>query len=299
MKKFIFILLLVFILGGCSINEADSNDNNKTPVIQLPSETPVAPDDVVVEGNNTTTKFGEFSVTTALKDSVSKSGNVIVFTKPGEYTLSGKLEGSLFFSADINESVTLYLNNANITAKENHGIYWMSNDFKIEIKTVENTTNSITVLADSSKLFSAIESENNIELGGSGKLTIKGNQRHAVKGSNIEVKGNIELHIEAVKDGLHGKQILISGGNTIITNCTDAIQADVNSSNLKGTIRVEEGILTINSCKRAFRAAVSLTVEQLPGLTLTINVNQTQITVEAPKINYNSGTFKVNGANYK
>lgn len=303
MKKFIFILLLVFILGGCnldsSINDANNNDENTQIEDNQPVKTPIEPDNTIEENGVITKTFGEFTVSSIVGDGYSKNGSTITFTKPGEYTVSGKLDGSLVFSADITESVTLYLNNVTINSKANHAIYWMSSSFKIEIKAMENTVNSITVLTDSSSLFSAVESENNIELGGSGKLTIVGNQRHAVKGSNIEVKGNVELNIQAVKDGLHGKQILISGGNTTISNCTDAIQADINSSSLKGTIKVEEGILTINNCKRAFRAATSVTIEELPGLTLTINVNNTSITIEAPTISYVSGIFKVNGANYK
>lgn len=303
MKKIIFVMLILFILGGCSlddsINDANPNDNEGTIVITPPVKTPVAPDNETEVDSVVTTTYGDFKISSIVKDSYSKNGDIITFTKPGEYSVSGKLSGSLVFSATIGESVTLYLNNAEITSKDYHGIYWMSEEFKIEIKTVENTNNSITILGDQTKLFSAIESENNIELGGSGNLVIVGNQRHAVKGSNIEIKGNGTLEIEAVKDGLHGKQVLISGGNTTISKCTDAIQADVNNANMKGTITVEEGILTINNCKRAFRAAVSLTVQQLPGLTLTINVNSTNITVEAPTVNYVSGTFKVNGANYK
>ena len=162
-----------------------------------------------------------------------------------------------------------------------------------------NTINEINVKEHSTNLYSAVESENNIEIGGSGQLTINGGQKHAVKGSNIEIKGKVNLSITAVKDGLHGKQILISGGNTKINDCTDAIQADVNSSNLKGTITIEDGSLTISNCKRAFRATKTVTIEQLAGCTITINVNNTETLFETAKINYVNGKFLVNGAAYK
>lgn len=298
MKKLVYLFVLLFAISGCSlnINNADSNKDDSNLNENVPT---VAPDNSEQVGNVITNTFGDFKISSVVNNAYTKNGNVIKFTKGGEYTVSGTLNGSLVFDSSIIDSVTLFLNNANITASDNHAIYWMKDTGKIEVKAVENTTNTITVKADASKLFSAIESENNIEIGGSGKLTIKGLQRHAVKGSNIEIKGNVNLIIEADKDGLHGKHILISGGNTTIKNCTDAIQADVNSSNLKGTILVEEGTLTITGCKRAFKATVSLTIEQITGSTVTINVNSTSTAVETPTINYVSGKFYINGASYK
>lgn len=297
MKKLVYLFVLLLCVSACSISFG--NDNTKEDDKKEENVETVAPDNSEQNGNVITNTFGDFTVSSVVSDGYSKTGSVIKFTKPGEYTVSGSLNGSLVFDSSILDSVTLYLDNANITAKDNHAIYWMKDSGKIEIKAMENTVNTITVTADASKLFSAIESENNIEIGGSGKLTIKGLQRHAVKGSNIEVKGNVELTIEATKDGLHGKQVLISGGVTTIKNCTDAIQAEINSNNLKGTILVEEGTLTINNCKRAFRASTSLTIKELPGLTLIINVNNVSTPVEAASVNYVSGTFLINGVSYK
>ena len=324
MKKIIFIILLVFILGGCnldqSINDYEGNKTQPveqtpvgdTPIVTVPQKTPVEPGGgtPVDPGNNPTQpgttdpniitkKVGNLTISSLIGDGYSKSGSNLIFTKAGEYTISGSYEGSLVFNVSTMESVTLYLNNVTITALYNHAIYWTSSSGKIEIKAMENTVNEITVLADSTSLFSAIESENNIEIGGSGKLLIKGLQRHAVKGSNIEIKGHVDLTVEAVKDGLHGKQIIITGGNTKINNCTDAIQADINSNDAKGTILLEEGVLTITNCKRAFRATTSLTIQVVAGGTLEINVNNTKTPIEVPEVYYVSGTFKINGVNYQ
>lgn len=291
MKK-LLLLLILFSLASCSI-EFDSGQNGTTNNPNI-----VNPDKTENDGAIVTTTYGDFKISSVVKDGFSKADDIITFSKAGEYTVSGTLNGSLVFSANIDDSVTLYLNNAKINSEDYHAIFWMKDMGKIEIKAMENTENEITVNAKGANLYSGIESENNIEIGGSGKLTIKANQRHAVKGSNITVKGNVDLNIEAVKDGLHGKHVVISGGNTKITNCTDAIQAETNSNNLKGTILVEEGILTISNCKRAFRATTSLTIEQLAGVTITINVNNTQIVKETLTYNYVSGTFLVDGINY-
>lgn len=304
MKKIIFILMLVFVLGGCNLDssindfEKEENQTNQPPV---EGDGNFDPEDNENQNpvDNVKTKTIDGLTISSINEGYSKNGENIIFTKAGEYTVSGSFNGSLIFNVDTIESVTLYLNNANIESVSNHAIYWTKTTGKIEIKAVADSVNTITVKEDASSLFSAIESENNIEIGGSGKLTIKGLQRHAVKGSNIEVKGNIDLTIEALKDGLHGKQIIISGGNTKINNCTDAIQADINSNNAKGTILIEEGYLTINNCKRAFRAATSITISVLTGSQIVIYVYNTTTAVECNVVNYLSGTFKVNGVDYK
>lgn len=336
MKKILLVLLLVFVLGGCNLDASingvnnnqqniDNSGNNNGPDAdgdnKFDTDEGSVPPLVNGEGGNSNNngnnqnpdqggnnqgdaesvvvkKIDNLTIS-SVNEGYSKVGNNIEFTKAGEYVISGSFIGSLIFKVDTIESVTLYLNGANLESVANHTIYWQNTTGKIEIKAVENTVNTIAVKEDASSLFSAIESENNIEIGGSGKLTIKGAQRHAVKGSNIEIKGNVDLTIEALKDGLHGKQILISGGNTKINNCTDAIQADINSNNAKGTILVEEGYLTVNNCKRAFRAATSVTISVLAGSQIVIYIYNTSTPIECATVNYVSGTFKINGVDYK
>lgn len=290
MKKIIFAFLL-FILVGCTVTTQDSK-----PVEDVKTE---EPNDSVVEDSVITNIYGNLTISSTVKDAYTKNGTTINITKGGEYTLKGTFEGSIVCAANIVDKVTLYLNGLTLTSTNNHAIYWQSENGRIEIKAVENTKNSITVNTKGSNLYSAIESENNIEIGGSGTLNIKGLQRHAVKGSNIEIKGTVNLTIEAEKDGLHGKHVLISGGNTTINNCTDAIQAELNSNGIKGSIIVEEGSLTINNCKRAFRAESIVTIEQLDGSSIIVKVNNTETTFEALNINYVSGVLLVDGVAYR
>ena len=305
MKKIICLFILIFVLSGCVGNNSTTNDNNTNTNNSTNNENTNDNQNSNNDNNGSssnnviTNTFGDFTISSLISDAYSKNGQTITFTKAGEYTVSGTFNGSLVFSVDSLESVTLYLKNANINSTNNHAIYWMNDTGKIEIKAVENTINEIKVSGHATNLFSAVESENNIEIGGSGKLTIQGLQRHAIKGSNIEIKGNVDLTIEALKDGLHGKQVLISGGNTKINNCTDAIQAEINSNKQKGTITVEEGSLTISNCKRAFRADTSVTIKQLTGCTITIKVNNVEELFECIKFDYINGTFLVNGAAYK
>ena len=292
MKKIICFLVILFsfvFLTGCNENENDNIPNDNPSSEKIPNNN--LPDDDNKEE-------AEFQIITTVSNGYSLSGDTYTFTKPGEYKVRGILNGTLFFAANIADSVLLYLDGVTITAKNNHAIYWASENGKIEIKTTEGSVNTIKAVANGSKVYSAIESENNIEIGGSGTLNIIGSQRHAVKGSNITIKGNSKIDIKAIKDGLHGKHILFTGSETTIHECTDAIQAEVNSSNLKGTIVVEGGTLTINNCKRAFRADVSVTINKVNS-DITIKVNNADVLYETPSFNYKSGTLLVNGKAYK
>ena len=97
---------------------------------------------------------------------------------------------------------------------------------------------------------------------------------------------------------MHGKHILFTGSETTIHDCTDAIQAELNSSNLKGTVVVEGGTILINNCKRAFRAEVSVLINKVTT-DIVIKVNNTKTLYETPTFNYKSGTLLVNGKEYK
>ena len=217
-------------------------------------------------GQNSGQNSGQntFLITTQVKDGYTQASSngqtVYTFTKGGEYTLSGSLDGCLVFDAGLIESVTLYLDNCTINSKTG-AIYWNSEVGKIEIKAISGTENQIVAGLDGAlDVNSAIDSNNNVELGGSGKLTVISHSKHAVKGSNVEIKGSVTLTIKAVKDGLHAKQVSVVGGDTVISDCIDGIQADLNSKGFKGTFSMTGGTLTIKNCGTAIQAQASVTV---------------------------------------
>ena len=231
--------------------------------------------------------------------------NIYTINLAGEYELSGNLEGRIVCSDKLTQKVTLVLNGVNITSS-NSVIYWSSESSKIEIKAKENSVNTLTVTNALGKENSVIESENNLELGGKGTLNIVANQKHAVKASEITIKGSVILNVEAVKDAFHAKAITVLGGNLNIENCNDAFEAELNSKGNKGTIVINGGIIKIKNCNYAFKSETSVTIKvgfDTDGITLLnlkIELTNTElVTISSTNdIDVSNGIITINGVDY-
>lgn len=260
--------------GGTSI--VDSDTENKPQEKPQPKPFTVTTD--VVNGYETST-VGEETVYT--------------FNVSGEYTLSGDLKGRLVFSEDIGDSSTIKLNNCNITSSM-IAVSWTWDSKKINIITVDGTTNTITTTAGEDEC-SAINSENNVKLGGSGTLTITGNQKHAVSASDLEIEGTIKLNVKAANDGLHAKSVAISGGTTVISDCGDeGIQVEINKKGNKGTVEISDGAVTIKNCKNAVKADTSVTVAS-PA---TLAISSCEEAIVCDTVSAATGTTTVDGNAY-
>ena len=186
---------------------------------------------------------------------------LLTFNTSGEYIIRGVLNGSIECSATLVEKVTLVLNGVTITS-DKPAISWLSESSKIEVKAKKDTENYLITTDSTTLTNSTIESNNNVEFGGKGSLSIINNQKHAVSASEIVVKNEISLNITSnVKDGLHAKAITIENGNIDITAVMDAMEAEVNSKGNKGTILITGGTIKIHDSKVAIKAATSISFE--------------------------------------
>ena len=201
---------------------------------------------------------------------------LLSFNTPGEYIIRGVLNGSIECSATLVEKVTLVLNGVTITS-DKPAISWLSESSKIEVKAKKDTENYLITTDSTTLTNSTIESNNNVEFGGKGSLSIINNQKHAVSASEIVVKNEISLNITSnVKDGLHAKAITIENGNIDITAVMDAMEAEVNSKGNKGTILITGGTIKIHDSKVAIKAATSISFENpvdtdVIGILLKVN----------------------------
>ena len=150
------------------------------------------------------------------------------------------------------------LNGITITS-DHSAISWLSENSKVEIKAKKGTNNFLVTEESSILTNSTVQSENNVEFGGKGNLSIVNKQKHGVSASEIQIKNEIHLSITAkVKDGLHAKQIEIENGNIEITAISDGIEAEVNSKGNKGTFVMYGGTLSISKCKNGIKANTSI-----------------------------------------
>ena len=183
---------------------------------------------------------------------------LLSFNTPGEYIIKGVLNG-----------VTI--------TSDKPAISWLSESSKVEVKAKKDTENYLITTDSTTLTNSTIESNNNVEFGGKGSLSIINNQKHAVSASEIVVKNEISLNITSnVKDGLHAKAITIENGNIDITAVMDAMEAEVNSKGKKGTVLITGGTFKIHDSKVAIKAATSISFENpvdtdVIGILLKVN----------------------------
>ena len=225
---------------------------------------------------------------------------MLTFNTPGEYIIKGVLNGSIECSATLVEKVTLVLNGVTITS-DKPAISWLSESSKVEVKAKKDTENYLITTDSTTLTNSTIESNNNVEFGGKGSLSIINNQKHAVSASEIVVKNEISLNITSnVKDGLHAKAITIENGNIDITAVMDAMEAEVNSKGNKGTILITGGTIKIHDSKVALKAATSISFENpvdtdVIGILLKVNnISDKVLQSESITNNSNALTYYLN-----
>lgn len=288
MKKLIPLFITICCLGlnGCNneTNPSNTSSNEEgTTNNQGISSNPLEDSKFFIKSN------------IANAYSVSQNGNETIYTisKSGEYTLSGSLNGQILFASTLDTSVKLNLNNVSITSSS-QCIFWQSEIKKIELILLNNTTNSLT----STGIQSCVESNNNIEISGYGSLSITSKSKHALDGSNLTVSESPKLTINASKDGFHGKNILINGGDITISNVDDAFQADINSKGSKGSFTMTNGNIIVSNANSIVKADTSITVQG--GKITATNCNGTFIpNINTPTISIIENSVTIDGQPYK
>lgn len=163
---------------------------------------------------------GEIDLTrkTATGAGCAWSENVLYITAGGDFTVSGTLTEGLV-CVETNDKVKLRLNGASITNPNGPAIYFKKTE-KSFITIMEGTENYLADGVDyvedtaDAPLFSA----DDLEIKGSGTLTICGNFRHGIAGSDDITIENGNLVISAYEHGIKaGGTITIGGGNLAVT----------------------------------------------------------------------------------
>lgn len=173
--------------------------------------------------------------------------NNFKIVEDGIYNLTGDYN---CISVNTNSDITINLINANIKCNDNPGINVLSNS-KIIITLGGNNTIDVNT---NETLHAAIYSKNDIELLGSGSLTIKSNIDGIFTEKKIIFKGGTYT-INSDDDGIVGKDnIQLSNVNMTINSQGDGIKSS-NSDQTKGFINISSGIYNINSLRDAIDAS--------------------------------------------
>ena len=171
----------------------------------------------------------------------------INITEGGEYNITGEFKYSLLVNSK--ETVTLNLNNVNITSSKTAAIAGVSTGDLI-INLVDGTTN---ILKDggSSELDGCIYSTSKLVIEGNGKLKVYGMQDEgegiATTDKDITINGG-EIYIESNDDGINvggdiGGVITINDGNIYVKASGDGIDSN-------GSLEINGGfIYTMGSAR--------------------------------------------------
>lgn len=202
--------------------DVEWNEKNNTVTITTPQDD----EDESWKNNTGTVDLDNVEVT---GDGISVSDNVITISKDGDFEVTGTLDDGQIV-IDTEEKVKLRLSGMSLTNKNGSSIY-VKNADKAYITLTDNTENTLTdgenYTSGDEKEKGCITSRDNLEIKGSGSLTVNGNYNHGIFSSNNIEIGNGNINVNAKNDGIHANDTLaISGGNVYVTAEGDGLQAE-------------------------------------------------------------------------
>ena len=151
------------------------------------------------------------------------------WTKGGDFEVTGTLDDGQIV-IDTEEKVKLRLSGMSLTNKNGSAVY-VKNAEKAYITLTDNTENTLTdgenYTSGDENEKGCITSRDNLEIKGSGLLTVNGNYNHGIFSSNSIEIGNGNITVNAKNDGIHANDTLaISGGTVNVTAEGDGLQAE-------------------------------------------------------------------------
>ena len=228
-------------------------------------------------------------------DGASSEGNVITVGKAGNYNFTGTLdEGQIIVDADGDVNFTFnnfsisYSKDAPIVAKKGNLniVSADGTDNKVSDKRAANTEDENGSNESSKEAYdAAIYGEADINLSGSGKLTVEGGYEDGIHSkSNLSVESG-NYSVTASHHGLNGKKTLVVKNGTFdVTTVEDAFHS-------KGDVTVENGEININAGDDAVHADNTLTVKDGK-----INVAASNEGLEGITVNIEGGDITVNSS---
>ncbi len=195
----------------------------------------------------------------------SLSGDKINITAEGTYVLTGNINSVTVNAADT-AKIQIILDNAKINNPDGPAVYISKAD-KVFITAKENTENEITdgsgysysadVDADG-----AVFSRADLTLNGSGKITVKGNNKHGVVSKDDLVIANCTLNVNAKNVALNGKDcIKISDSTVKAVSGTDGLRSDNTEDATRGYIYIQSGKIDITSGNDGIQAETAVRID--------------------------------------
>ncbi|MDU0349370.1 carbohydrate-binding domain-containing protein, partial [Actinomyces sp. MRS3W] len=223
-------------------------------------------------------------VTSGEAGGVSIDGGTITISAAGTYVLSGTLDdGEVIVNAHDAE-VRLVLDGVTITHADGPAIDIQDAGSAVVVL-AEGSQNTLTdgeTYADTSEdaPTATLFSSDTVTLTGTGSLSVTGNSNDAISSKNgLVIQGSPTITIDAVDDGIRGKDYLvISGGTLTITAGGDGLKSTEDDDETKGFIALGAADITITSGDDGVSATTDVTID---GTTLTVTAGGGQANATA------------------
>lgn len=252
--KIITVLLMaalfIGLLSGCS---GDSS---------APAQTSGAPDiskavKISLDGSSATVSGG----------GASADGSVVTISAAGEYAVSGTLDDGQIIvdTGDDAMKVTLILDNADITCLTDAAISVRKAD-KLKLVLADGSVNTVTsgqegMSPDADASGAAIYSKDDLDIEGSGTLTVNGFINNGITSKNdLKMQGG-SVTVNAVNNGLRGADsVQIEAGTIVIAAGNDGIKSATVDKAGKGFVSVSGGEVSILAAGDGIDAATTLDI---------------------------------------
>ena len=263
--------------------DVEWNEKNNTVTITTPQDD----EDNSWKDNTGTIDLDNVEVT---GDGISVSDNIITISKGGDFEVTGTLDDGQIV-IDTEEKVKLRLSGMSLTNKNGSSIY-VKNADKAYITLTDNTENTLTdgenYTSGDEKEKGCITSRDNLEIKGSGLLTVNGNYNHGIFSSNSIEIGNGNITVNAKNDGIHANDTLaISGGTVNVTAEGDGLQAeeilDISDGEVNVTTTGEVNASTSNDFggRVEMKDSLQMTDDEIQSMREQMNNNQFTQTEES------------------
>ena len=192
-------------------------------------------------------------------------GSTLTVFRGGEYTLSGELGGNIIVDVPKSEKVHIVMADLGVYSTDTSALYIKSAD-KVTLDAAEGTNNTLVdgeeyAREKGAEPSACVYSADDIEICGSGKLSVIGNSKNGIESKNdVRISGAV-LQITAARNAVKGKDsVRISAGEINITKCYDGLKSDNEKEAGRGIVEIVGGRIEMDSEDDGIQAYNSVSI---------------------------------------
>ncbi|MEZ4525588.1 MAG: carbohydrate-binding domain-containing protein [Desulfobacterales bacterium] len=196
------------------------------------------------------------------------AGSTVTVTSAGTYNISGTLtDGQIIVNTADADAVNLVLKGINVTCSSSSPIYVISAEETV-LSLADNTQNYVTdgsvyvfPDAETDEPDAAIFSKSDLDIEGSGSLTVTGNYSDGIASKDGLVIAGGNITVTSADDGIRGKDwLIVKDGNITVNAKGDGLKSTNDEDSKKGYISVENGTFNITAAGDGIQAETNVMI---------------------------------------